>query len=142
MRPVLLPFRAEHIMDLVDRDGVVYTWDHAVYLERGGPAFSGLVGEKTIVCAGVCTLWPGVGGAWVAMNNDAERYGLWITRTIRAVLADIIRTQGHHRVEVQVDASNERNLRWIRVLGFHREGSVARFYTSDRKDMVRFERLT
>lgn len=140
MTPRLAPFRAEHLMNLVDRDQhPAVTWDYAVELERGGPAYTGLVHEKVIACAGVRVMWPGVGGAWVAVGEDATPYTLWLTKIVKRVLADIIRTQKLHRVEAQVLADNERNLRWMKALGFQREGGVARAYTSDQRDMVRFE---
>lgn len=142
MIPRLVPFRAEHLVDLVDRDGLVpSTWEYAVTLERGGPAYTGVVDGKVIGCAGVRVLWPGVGEAWASLSQDAGRYGLWLTKIFRSVLTDIVRTQGLHRVEAQVLGDSERNRAWIEKLGFRREYGTAFRYTTDQRNVTRYELL-
>ena len=142
MRPTLIPFRAAHLETLTDRDtGGHQARRFAVEKEQRGPAFTALVGADILACAGVMVVWPGVGFAWVVLGTDAPRYRLWLTRTIRAVLADITRSLGLHRVEAVVLADSPRNLRWIRALGFRPENDIAQAYTQDQRDVVRFERV-
>lgn len=141
-RPVLVPFRAEHLLGFLDRDtGIRQELRFAMEKERRGPAFTATVDGRVIGCAGVMILWPGVGMAWVVLADEAAAYRIWLTRTVRAILSDIIRSLGLHRVEAVVLADSPRNLRWIRALGFRPENDIAQAYTHDQRDVVRFERV-
>lgn len=141
-KPFVIPFKATHLLSFVNRDTdmLVYMRD-ATRKELAGPAYTGVYNDKVIGCAGVMLLWPGVGEAWVALDKDIEKHGLWMTRVIKHIFRDIIVGCRLHRVEAVVLADNDRNLKWIRTLGFGRENGTARQYTSDKKDVVRFEFL-
>ena len=95
-----------------------------------------------VAWGGIILCWPGVGAAWMNVSDGAARHMLWITRTAKRVLSDIARTHKLHRVEAAVLADNIRNCRWIEALGFTHEGGVARRYTPDGRDAVRYERVT
>ena len=137
-RPSLVPFKAEHLLAFVDRDGE-QDMRRALEKERGGPAFTAIVGDKILGCGGIMILWSGVGHAWVAVSKDIEQYRVWMTRTVRHALRDIARALDLHRVEAVVLTSGDS--RWLQAVGFHMENDAAKRYTQDKRDVVRFEFL-
>lgn len=128
------------MLTFVNRDtDILQEMRFATAKEYGGPAFTGIVDDKVIGCGGIILMWPGVGSAWVAVSKDIEPYKVWMTRTIRGALRDIVRVFHLHRVEAVVLADS--NNRWIQSIGFKPEHHVARGYTQDKRDVVRFEYL-
>jgi len=140
--PRLIPFRAEHLLRFLNRDGPL---DEQLWLlvqkESKGPAWSVVVDDGIIACGGVVIIWRGVGAAWVIFSEQMGDHALWLTRMTRRVLEDAIRIYKLHRLETMVEASNEQYRRWVKVLGFTPENGVARAYTTDKKDTTRFERI-
>lgn len=138
-KPQLIPFRAEHLLEIVSRDPFDdLLIDDAWRKESSGPAFTAHVYEKIIACAGVMLLRPGVGFAWTVFSHDVIDHKVWITRTIRAALRDIIKGCRLHRVEANVLERETTYRRWIETFGFEVEG-IAHDYTSDQQNMARYE---
>lgn len=138
--PRIIPFRAEHLVAFQNRDTPVREeLMLAIQKERGGPAYTGVAGEVILGCAGVIILWSGVGAAWMVLSDTAALYRIWLTRTVRRAMADVMRAYGLHRLEALVIADSERNQKWIEALGFRPEGGTAHAYTQDRQDAVRYE---
>jgi len=127
MTPRVVPFRMIHLEQLNAPHGDNYA----------GPAFTAMVDDQPIACAGVILLWPGVGHAWVVVG-DIKGYGLWITRTVKHMLRDIIRGCDLHRVEAIVLADAKEHHKWVKLFGFEPEG-VAHEFTATRLDAVRYE---
>lgn len=135
--PKLIPYEAWHLLELDNRNsGDSFNYDDALHKERS-PAFTAVVNGKVIGCAGVILMWPGVGHAWVALSSEAAAHGIWLTRTIRNVLRDIIRGCALHRIEAVVYEGYKGNERWIELLGFEREGVACQF-TSNRENAIRY----
>ena len=140
MTPQLIPFRAEHMLALANRDTPVREeLMLAIKKEREGPAYTAVLGETVIGCAGVILMWHGMGVVWMTLSETAALYRIWLTRTARRALADIMRAHGLHRLEAVVRADNERNSKWIEAMGFKPEGGIAHAYTEDRQDVIRYE---
>ncbi len=138
--PRLVPFKAEHMLTFVNRDtDVLQEMRFATQKERGGPAFTALLNNKVIGCAGIIVMWPGVGSAWLALSNDIDGHGMWLCSMVKSVMQDTIRALKLHRVEAAVLSDNKRNLKWIKLLGFNKEKAFAYAYTQDKQDVVRFE---
>src|SRR5882762_473306 len=96
----LVSYRPEHGLILVDRDtGNVDSWSSAFEKEKRGPAWTAMEDNFPIACAGVAIPWPGVGMAWVTLGKGAETHKIWLTRTIKRILADIMLFSKLHRVE-------------------------------------------
>jgi len=80
--PHLIPFRAEHLLGFLNRDGPL---DEQLWLlvqkENRGPAWSVVVDGGIIACGGVVIIWKGVGAAWVVFSEQMGDHGLWLTRT-------------------------------------------------------------
>lgn len=135
--PSLIPYKAVHLLGLVNRNQYdEFNYDDALYKEAS-PAFTAVADGKIIACAGVMLMWAGVGHAWVALSADSSRYGVWITRTIRKVMRDIIRGCALHRVEAVVYEKQKEDQKWIERLGFESEG-VSKAFTSMQENVIRY----
>lgn len=140
--PKLIPFKAEHLMAFVNRDTWTQSDWRGVLEKERNPSFTAVADDlfQTVIgCAGVIIIWPGVGIAWMNLSKEIESHGIWMTRTVKHILRDITRSFNLHRIEAVVLADNERNTKWIRLLGFTRENGTARKYTQDKMDSVRYE---
>lgn len=140
--PVLVPFRADHLLTVTNRDTARQeSLKMMIEKEQNGPAFTGVLGETILGCAGIVIPWSGVGFAWMVLSENIGAHSFWMTRMVKRFLHDMVRCYSLHRLEAIVLAENERNQRWIERLGFSRENGAARHYTSDRKDIIRYERI-
>jgi hypothetical protein len=142
IEPRIIPFHPEHLFAFMNRD----KWNQedyrlAVEREQRGPAYTAVVGETVLACAGVMVVWPGVGSAWMAWSEDAARYPIWLTKAVRRLVQETAMIFGLHRIECVVLADNERNQRWIARMGFTMEQGKARAYTPDKRDVIRYERM-
>ena len=140
-KPMLVPFRAEHLSAFIHRDmDYVESVESALQKERCGPAFTAIIDDRVIGCSGIILGWPGLGVAWAVFSHEIMlRFPLWATRTIRAVLQDTIRIYKLHRVELVVLKNHKQSERWAEALGFDRENGCARSYTTKRSDVIRYE---
>lgn len=138
--PLLVPFRAEHLTRLVNRDSSQREpWTLAIEKQTGGPAVTALDGDMILGCAGLLLPWPGIAIAWMVLSEQIGEHGVWMTKMVKRFLDDMIRCYALHRIEAVVLADNERNRRWIERLGFTRENGCARAYTQDRRNAIRYE---
>lgn len=141
--PLLRPFRPSDLDALQNRDGEQGATKAMAHEQAtGGPAFTAVVGDRVIGCAGIVLPWSGIGMAWMAIEPDLGERGLWLTRTVRRVLDDTQRACCLHRIEAVALADFEVNQRWLESLGFHveRDGR-ARQYLSGGQDVIRYERV-
>jgi RimJ/RimL family protein N-acetyltransferase len=141
--PVLVPFKMEHLAHFEDRDKWGRgDWRVAYNKEIMGPSFSAVCGGRVIACAGIAIPWPGMGTCWATFGEEAAHHPVWLSRTCRRIINDTVRACGLHRIEAVSLRNNERNRRWLTMLGFRHEWGVAYMYTSDQQDVVRYERLS
>lgn len=83
-----------------------------------GPSFSAVGEDGTVhAIAGVIPHWNGRAVAWAFVGFDAGPYMVRITREVKRFLA----TSGLRRVEASVRADFPAAVRWVEMLGFHRE---------------------
>jgi len=143
MDPILRPFRPEDLRELLNRDGPQGLTEQAAreYVRRG-PGFTAVVDGHILGAAGILLASPGVGVTWMTVREEINGHGVWLTRTVAAVLDDVARLARLHRLEAVALHESLRNQRWLEVLGFTREqDGVARAYTPDGRDMIRYERV-
>ena len=142
MTPSLRLCRESDIRAVLNRDGTTIDTDRTILQMHSGPSFAAEVEGVVIGCAGVVIPWPGVGVCWMMLAKEADRYALWLTRTTRRILADLCRAFALHRLEAMSLKDSDRNQRWFRALGFTIEQQgTARAYFSDKRSIVRFERM-
>ena len=140
--PQIIPYRAEHLLVFQNRD--TQRKEElllAVNKEKWGPAYTAVAGDEILGCAGIVLLWSGVGTVWANISESMGKYKIWFHRTVSRILDDVIRGYDLHRVESVALADNYRNQNWLMSLGFRPEGGRAIAYTSDKQDMIRFERV-
>lgn len=141
-RPHLRLCREADIRAVLNRDGSTIDLDRTLVQMRSGPAFAAEVEGVVIGCAGVVIPWPGTGMCWMMLAKEAARYACWLTRTTKRILTDLCRAFGLHRLEAMALHDSDRNQRWFRALGFTVEQhGIARDYFSDKRSIVRFERI-
>ena len=137
--PIVRPF-VEADVWLLERDDLHVSPEFLRAQSRLGPCFTFEYEGILLGCVGAIGLLPGVASVWMALTDHAASHGLWLTKTIKAMLADLIRAFGLHRVEALVLVTSARNQRWIEMLGFTCErNGTARQFLSDRRDMLRYE---
>ena len=144
MPPTLIPFRAAHLMQFDAREvGGEDCRLLAELKERSGPAVTAIQDGVILGCGGVAVGWPGVGACWAHFSEALFRHRIWATRMTRGLLAEAVLAHRLHRLETTVLADSLANRRWAEALGFTPEtGGLARAYTPDRQDVLRYERLT
>lgn len=117
------PEHGEAIM-LNDRDPGLKDYTPAILAAYGaaGPAYTAMINDQVIVCAGVMLMWPGVGTAWAVTSPLIEKYALAGSTAVMYGLRDIISEHKLHRVQAPVYEHFKRGIRWVEFLGFHKEG--------------------
>jgi hypothetical protein len=128
--PILRPFRASDATSIVNQDG-----------PQVSPAFTAEVDGAPIGCAGLVLLWPGVGSAWMVLSAESTHHGFWLTRTVKAFLKDMEVRYSLHRIDAVALEESSKNQAWLEALGFHVEPGRATAYLSDRRSVIRYERI-
>jgi hypothetical protein len=114
----------------------------ALEKEYCGRAWTAMLYEEVVGCGGVVVPWPGVGIVWTAFSKKVDLYPIWITRTAKYLLKRCIKDFDLHRLEAVVTQGDFNNHRWARSFGFTMEDhGVARRYTADNRDAIRYELL-
>ena len=132
----LIPFRAEHLMMFIDRDGLEHTLRAGIEKEKS-PSFTALKGDQILGCAGVIIQWQGMGTALVVFSKEAKN--------IRCILRDIKRSHVLHRIELTVLDAHDAYELWAIKLGFEYESGarqVVRSYTPNKDNVIRMEMVT
>lgn len=138
--PTLRPFQASDLDMIVNRDGQQVSNKALLAQALAGPSFTAVIEDRPIGCAGIVIPWAGVGMTWMILSEEMAEHGLWMYRTVRRFLDDMVRIHDLHRLEGVALIDSERNQRWHEGLGFHVEQhGIARQFLSDRRDVVRYE---
>jgi hypothetical protein len=109
---------------------------YAEMLAGAGPAFAGRIGDMVVGCAGVVLLSAHRGHAWALIGAAAPAHFLAIHRAAAAFLAGL----DLQRVETAVACDFAAGQRWVRMLGFAREGRM-RAYDAGGGDADLFARV-
>lgn len=140
--PTVRPFRPGDAVQFVNRDGFQCTEAHLLMQSQSGPAFTAELDGQPVAAAGVVMPWPGLGLAWMVIDEAVRLPPLWMTRTVKRFLADLVRRHGLHRLEAVAVQDSLRNQRWLEAMGFTREQhGVARRYLADARAVIRYERI-
>jgi hypothetical protein len=142
MTPVLVPFQIDHLRQVKARAplelGVCLQRVDALMLL--GPAYTGMVGDQVLGCAGIVRLWPGVGEAWTIFSDEVCRHPLWLQKAVKTVIGTTMLTLSLSRLQAVARADSERNCRWLQSLGFTWEGNMPKF-GSDGATYARYARI-
>lgn len=125
----VISYRPDHLRRLAlqerqaDLARFIGRTDYAEKVGEAGPAWSAMVGEEPIACAGFHLPWEGRAVAWAVLSQSAGRHMLELTRGVKRALENC----PAERIEAQVLASFGPGLRWAAALGFRPEGLLRRF---------------
>ena len=109
-------------------------------MQGAGPAWTAVLGDRTIACAGFCVHTGGRADAWCFLADGIPRTA-WVALH-RAVAARIpqVAVLRVHRIEASTALGWPPGRRWLEMLGFECEGPL-RAYGPDRRDFLRFARV-
>lgn len=131
----IVPFRAEHLVDLSLADGhefigTMLTYEQAIALENAEHSYTGVIDGKPVFCAGVSEPWPKHFEAWAYMPRHTSKMMVQITRIVKRYFefSDFV------RVEAAIDCQFAAGRRWVELLGFELEAPVMRKYSPDGRD--------
>lgn len=135
-------FKAEHLEAIVDQPAQAYlrpflTSEHIKALEQSEHSFTGISGERPIICAGVVSYWPGRGHAWAYLDANCKREFIGVHNVVKSFLED----SSIKRIEATVDCAFEAGHRWMRLLGFELEATRMKAYTPNGVDYSLYARV-
>ncbi len=111
------------------------------FLEQAGPGYTLMVDGEVIACLVFCRLlYPGVAEVVILGSEKMSQYGRMIHRICKRCIEDVQKSHGFRRIQAQIDASMERNIRWAERLGFECEG-VTRSFGPNGEDYVMMGRI-
>ena len=140
MAPVIRSFQASDLECILNRDGAQITPEAILVQASNGPAFTAVLDDAPIGCAGLVLPWPGLGMAWMVLSEEMSGHGLWLTRTVKWFLEDMAYTYELHRIEAVALEDSLRNQKWLQALGFTSElNGRARQFLSDQRTVIRYE---
>lgn len=139
-QPILRHFTASDLDVLINRDGQEVPHTSVLAQAKSGPSFTAMVDGRPIGCAGMVFPWPGVGSTWMIVSEELGEHGLWMYRTVRKFLEDMVRMHSLHRMEAVALVNSPRNQAFLEGLRFHVEQQgVARGFLADGRSVVRYE---
>jgi len=120
---MVVPFRPDHVMRMdvqVAQTGELTAERMAA---QYGHAWTAVVDDRPMCCAGLQEMWPGRAYAWALLARDAGRHMIAITRAVRAH----IDRAPFHRIELAVAAEFWPGVRWAKLLGFDLECKARKY---------------
>ena len=140
--PIVRAFQPEDVQQLINRDGLQCSHAHLLMQSQAGPAFTAEINGHPVAAAGIMIPWPGLGMAWMVVQDGAALPPLWLTRTIKRYVNALVQRHNLHRLEAVAVQDSLRNQRWLEALGFSSEQhGVARRYLADDRAVIRYERI-
>ena len=121
----VIPFHVEHYLEATE--GMTLLGDASDtgrLFERGGPAWTGMIGDAVGGCAGIAILSPGVGEAWAVLTPLGLGHMRFIHRAVRDGLRAIVTEHRLRRVQARVPADFFPGRIWAAHLGFREEGRM------------------
>ena len=103
----------------------------AEFYGKQGPAFSGFADGEIIACAGVFIKWPGTGESWCRITPKVFEHKRFFFVQSGRYLDLIAKQKNLQRIEANVQASNERALKFVDHLGFKCEGPKLKYFNGE-----------
>lgn len=140
--PTVRPFQPEDAEQLVNRDGRQCSVSHLLMQSGNGPSWTAVIDGRAVAAAGIVIPWPGLGMAWMVVQDGASIPPLWLTRTVKRFLNALVQRHALRRLEAVAIQDSVMNARWLEAIGFTIERlGVARRYLEDGHSVVRYERI-
>lgn len=119
------PFKPFHV-ELLRAQGVQGAQAREVSLvppegvQIQGPALSGFVGDRILICGGIQVFYPGHGTVWGLLAEEAPPYLAAIHYGVKRFLT----ARSWVRLEASVEKGFAPGCRWLELLGFRFEGEM------------------
>ena len=138
----VVPYKAEHLERIALQEDQSFLAgfinnDLAKSLELDGWSFSGVDGNKVLICSGVSPMWEGRGLAWSYIDQSAGGSFLTIHRAVK----DFLDRCPLRRIEMHVDCKFSQAHRWAGMLGFNMEAGVMSSFLPDGRDCSLYARV-
>jgi hypothetical protein len=126
----IVPYEPIHAYEIIERNvreqdihlSETPDWEEAVEgWKKCGPAFTLLVDNQVVACAGVTILKPGVGEAWSLLSTLFYKNKKTVFRGMRDGLNKITQEYNLRRVQALVYCGFEQGCHLLRHLGFVNE---------------------
>jgi RimJ/RimL family protein N-acetyltransferase len=142
----IIPFEFAHLVALQPREfearelAQLNDWEERTReYQAKGSAYTGIIGDQIMGCAGIFLLWPGMAEVWAVTTPLVTTHTMAFHRTISRGLDVVERTMRLHRIQVAIHVDHFVSQKWIRRLGFKAEGSMPG-YGPDGATYMRFAR--
>lgn len=99
-------------------------------------AYTGWVGDKPVICAGVLPMWEGREIAWAFIADGCSSNFVSIHRAVDR----FFRWRRTARIETTVACDFEQGHRWVKLLGFECEAPRMRAWGRDGRDYALYAR--
>lgn len=144
----VLPFRWYHLiaMDLRDAEREYLSLFPDYYAlakaqQDKGPCFTAFVEDEGPACSwGFVPLWDGVFECWMLTGRLIEKYPTKLIRAAQRVIDNVEIELQSHRLQMVVNASHPKSLRFAEALSFLPEG-VLKAYGPNGADFVMLSRV-
>lgn len=139
---MIVPFQPEHLSQLMLQPSQVYMQPmlantlYGKYLFDAGPAYSCVIDDMVLACAGLIPQWENRTMAWALIASEAGKHFVSIHRAVKRTFA----MHPYRRIETTVNVGFEEGYRWANLLGFEREG-LMRKYLPDGGDCYLYARV-
>lgn len=133
----IVPYATEHLFQILGHPDYIYEQARTYY--ELGPAYTGFVEDRVLVCTGIMRLWPGVGEAWMVPSSEISQYPLLVMKNLRRIMESLIEALNLERVQANVRVDFPAGRRWVEHLGFKAEGEMRRFHNGE--TYVRYARI-
>lgn len=110
--------------EIQQRTGLTWSQDTLRLAIATGTAFAFIRDGRILGMGGISTRWEGCGTAWVVASGSVGATMVAGHRTV----ARALEFTPHRRVEAYVYADHPEGIRWVRALGFSREGLMRCFH--------------
>lgn len=126
---ILIPFIPLHLQGLELQETQSWLQPHLLdenYINQlidYGESYSLLVDGKVIGCGGVYDLSMNRAYAWALVSKDAGKHLLQATKAVKLYLDD----KYYRRIETAVMINFGAGHRWVKMLGFEREGTMKKW---------------
>lgn len=114
------------------------TPDNLLALLRSGPAWWVRWNGRLVALGGLSVMWQGRAAVWGYLGGDAGPAMVCMTREVEKQLRAF--AMDFPRIEAYVQRNHEAGHRWIRMLGFQKEGVMRKF--ANDHDYVMYARVT
>jgi hypothetical protein len=92
-QPTIRPFEPSDLDYILNRDGAQITPEAICAQASTGPAFTAVLGDRPLGCAGLVLPWPGIGMAWMVLSDElVALYPIWLSKTVDRFLEDMAYT--------------------------------------------------